>query len=109
MKQNKTNCSHPGILSALSAAIIAFGAHTPALAQDAGNQTTAPTGKTGRSAFDEVVVTARRREESAQSVPIAVNAFSEEKLEYFRATKMEDLKTIAPSLSVSSAVDCIPN
>lgn len=108
MKQNKTKCNQQGILSALSAAIMAFVAHSPAVAQDAAvpnasGQTTAATGRAGHSTFDEVVVTARRREESAQSVPIAVNAYSEEKLEDFRITKMEDLKTIAPSLSVSSA------
>lgn len=103
MKQNKINCSQPGILSALSAAIIAFGAHTPAVAQDAVAPASTTSGKAGHSAFDEVVVTARRREESAQSVPVAVNAFSEEKLEDFRITNMEDLKTIAPSLTVSSA------
>lgn len=103
MKQNKTHCNQQGILSALSAAIIAFVAHAPAVAQDAGNPAAAPTGKPNHSAFDEVVVTARRREENAQSIPIAVDAFGEEKLDDFRITKMEDLKTIAPSLSVSSA------
>ncbi len=56
-----------------------------------------------RSAIEEVLVTARRREESAQSVPVAVNAFGAEKLQDFRIEKMEDLKAIAPSLSVSSS------
>ncbi len=103
MKQNKTNCNQQGILSALSAAIMAFVAHTPAVAQEAGSQPVAPTAKSGHSTFEEVVVTARRREESAQSIPIAVDAFGEEKLDDFRIARMEDLKAIAPSLSVSSA------
>ncbi len=56
-----------------------------------------------RGVIDEVLVTARRREESAQSVPVAVSAFGAETLQDFRIEKMEDLRTIAPSLSVSSS------
>ncbi len=65
------------------------------------------TGSTDRResarALEEVLVTARRREESAQTVPIAISAFGAEKLQDFRIEKMEDLKSIAPSLSVSSS------
>jgi iron complex outermembrane receptor protein len=56
-----------------SAALVALGAAAmpaPALAQDRADV-----------AIEEIVVTARRREESLQDVPIAVTAFSAEQLE----------------------------
>ena len=43
----------------------------PAFAQDI-----APQDAAGKSQLDDIVVTARRRSETAQSVPIAISAFS---------------------------------
>ena len=63
--------NHVGKVSALSAAVATlFGAYTaPVLAQD------------GAAMIEEIVVTARRREENLQEVPIAVSAFSAADLE----------------------------
>ncbi len=85
------------ITAALSISMLPFGGLAQAQEAAAAPQ------HEGRSAIEEVLVTARRREENAQSVPIAVNAFGAETLQDFRVEKMEDLKTIAPSLSVSSS------
>ncbi|WP_199229105.1 TonB-dependent receptor [Caulobacter endophyticus] len=51
--------------------------------------------------LDAVVVTARRRDEDAQTVPVAVSAFGGAQLEAARAFNVRDLQTLSPSLSVS--------
>lgn len=50
---------------------------------------------------EELIVTARRRDESAQSVPVAISAYSGESLEQRRATNVRDLQQLAPSLVVT--------
>jgi len=50
---------------------------------------------------EEVVVTARRRNEDAQSVPVALNAFTAQTLEARRAYNVRDLQQLAPSLVVT--------
>jgi len=52
---------------------------------------------------EEVIVTARRREESLQDVPIAVSAYSEEKLETLGARDITDLQRTTPSITVQTA------
>ena len=53
--------------------------------------------------MDEVVITARRRAESAQTVPISVNALSGSALETFKIDNMDDLQSFDPSFTVSAA------
>lgn len=55
------------------------------------------------SMLEEVVVTARRREESIQDVPIAVTAMSDEFLRTQSIGQIEDLGTKVPSLRISGA------
>ncbi len=50
--------------------------------------------------LEEVVVTAQRREESLQSVPIAVTAISPETLQNRQVTESQDLQRIVPSLKM---------
>jgi iron complex outermembrane receptor protein len=52
-------------------------------------------------ALEEVVVTARRREEQIQDVPIAITALSGAALEKGGLTSTEDLRFVAPSLQIS--------
>ncbi|WGM47322.1 Vitamin B12 transporter BtuB [Brevundimonas sp. NIBR10] len=54
------------------------------------------------SAVDDVVVTARRRQERLQEVPIAVTALSEEILEEKGVRDANDLGQVAPGLSVQN-------
>lgn len=49
------------------------------------------------------MVTARRREESAQTVPIAITALDESQIENLHIDNMENLQTVVPELSVSAA------
>src|SRR3546814_10864711 len=46
--------------------------------------------------FDDIVVTARRREESAQSVPVSVTAFSDAALEQRNVRELQDINAMTP-------------
>jgi iron complex outermembrane receptor protein len=66
----------------------------PAFAQDTATETQA-------EAYDgEIVVTARRREESLQDVPIAVTAFSGKQLEQSGAIDITDIAATAPNVTM---------
>jgi iron complex outermembrane recepter protein len=51
---------------------------------------------------EEIIVTARRREESILKVPIAISAFNQETLREEHVTSLSDLQYVAPSLSTGS-------
>ena len=77
-------------VSALGAAIASlFGAYSaPVLAQD------------GLSAIEEVVVTARRREENLQEVPIAISALNTEDIELRNIDNTENLNVLLPNVDI---------
>ncbi len=52
-------------------------------------------------ALEEIVVTAQKREESLQDVPISVNAVSGEKLVAAGIARLDDLKAYVPNLQVT--------
>jgi iron complex outermembrane receptor protein len=54
-------------------------------------------------ALEEITVTARRREESLQDVPIAVSAFSAERLEQVGAADITTLQQSTPNLTLQVA------
>jgi iron complex outermembrane recepter protein len=51
--------------------------------------------------LEEIVVTARKREESLQEVPIAVSAFTDKELESFGMRSLEDIAMRTPGLQFS--------
>src|SRR5688572_21452468 len=53
--------------------------------------------------LSEVTVTARRREETLQEVPVAVTAFTETALEEFNIEDLGDLDAYVPNLTIYSA------
>ena len=53
--------------------------------------------------IEEITVTATKREESIQDVPIAISAFTGDDLERSGITDLEQLQQIAPSLSIYSS------
>jgi iron complex outermembrane receptor protein len=71
----------------------------PTWAQDAAEEAQAR----ANVATDEVVVTARRREENLQDVPVAVSAYSETRLENLGARDITDLQRTTPSITVQTA------
>jgi iron complex outermembrane receptor protein len=82
------------VLSAVVTAL-AFGGQSPvALSQD--------------GILEEVIVTARKREESLQETPVAVTALSAELLRDAGVRNLADLNQIAPNIEVSSANGTAP-
>ncbi len=55
------------------------------------------------STIEEVVVTARKKEESLQTVPVAVSAFSEKQLEQTGVKSPADLQKMSPSMQIVQA------
>jgi iron complex outermembrane recepter protein len=54
--------------------------------------------------LEEVIVTARRRPENIQSVPIAITSFSANDLRSDNITTMQDLAMLTPSLFINNSV-----
>lgn len=50
--------------------------------------------------IDTIVVTAQKREQQVQDVPIAISAYSGEFLERFGATEMKDIGNLVPGLEI---------
>jgi len=76
-----------------SAAALVFSAATQAFAQ------AEPAG--GAATLDEIVVTATRREENLQTVPVAVTALAGPQLQKSGITKTEELTRVTPSFTAS--------
>ncbi|MCB2061208.1 MAG: TonB-dependent receptor, partial [Novosphingobium sp.] len=75
-----------------TAAVIASGASGSAYAQATGESSIG---------LEEIVVTAQKREQSLQDVPIAVTAVTEDTLEANRIFTVNDLSSFAPGLTVA--------
>ncbi len=58
--------------------------------------------KAGSGGLAEVVVTARRRKENLQNVPIAVTAIGAKELQLRDVTSLEDLNNFVPNLKISA-------
>jgi iron complex outermembrane receptor protein len=69
-----------------------------AWAQDATVPQKAPSAP--QDAYSDIVVTAQRREQSLQDVPIAVSAFNERFLQQRNITSLEQLGNIAPNVKI---------
>jgi iron complex outermembrane receptor protein len=93
------SCRKTALIWAVSAAALssAEGARAQAQSPAPGARVaTAPT------ALEQVVVTARRREERLQDVPVAVTAFTPERLQQAQVTTARQLVGMVPSLNISS-------
>src|SRR5690606_11902502 len=90
-REVNTSAQRRGFLAALA---MLFGAQSEALAQ------AAPAARP--AALEEVVVTARRRAEDLQAVPVAVTALTADALERRQIQTTTDLDRVAPSLQFTS-------
>ena len=101
-------------LLAAGVSAIALTAQAPAFAQDAAapDETAAAPAEAPAEASDlklgSIVVTAQRREESAQDVPMAIQAFSEDTLNQLQINSVEDLQTVVPGFTVSQSYQGVP-
>lgn len=84
------------ISTALCATGLIIAPHT-AVAQDNSAQASG-------SGFDTIVVTARKREENSQEVPVAITVHSGDQLETRTVEQLNDIGTITPGLSVTQGV-----
>ncbi|SKB97059.1 TonB-dependent receptor [Sphingopyxis flava] len=91
-----TNRSTVVSLAAMSVALVA----APAWAQDEETQTANT--RASHSELGEILVTARKTGEAAQSLPISVAAFTSEELENKVVKSAQDLQAITPGLTVSN-------
>ncbi|MDP1601282.1 TonB-dependent receptor [Phenylobacterium sp.] len=78
----------------LSSAIVACVAGTAASAQTQGS-----------NMIEELVVTAQKREESLQDVPVAVSAFTDETRDIVGIRSIQDFATFTPGLSFNAGSD----
>jgi iron complex outermembrane receptor protein len=85
------------LLLAFSATVslLALSAEKPVIAQTNAQTSAAATG------LEELVVTARRKEEKVQSVPIAITAFTQADVEKNHIEQVRDLAKVVPSFAVS--------
>ncbi|KRG39607.1 TonB-dependent receptor [Stenotrophomonas pictorum JCM 9942] len=72
----------------------------PAAFVQAQEQKAVPAG-TQATQLDEVTVTARRRSESIQDVPVAVSAFGEEQIKDLQASTVEGLQGAVPNMNIA--------
>lgn len=78
----------------LTGASIAFALASPAFAQDAANE--------DQGGIAEIVVTAQKRAENVQDVPIAISAFTAEALSERSVTSVASLSNIAPNVTLDA-------
>src|SRR5882757_9618459 len=90
-----------------AALTLSMGLALPAIAEDppgaTAPETSAATANSGESDLAEIVVTARKRNESLESVPVAITAFGADKQELLGIGTLQDLSDHTPGLSYDSA------
>jgi len=82
-------------LAACSLASVAFLTASPAFAEAAGAEAPDSDG-----AIAEIIVTAQKRAQNLQEVPVAISAFSTEMLEARGISNPQDLQEVVPNLSI---------
>jgi outer membrane receptor protein involved in Fe transport len=87
--------------SVLLASTVLAASATPALAQEAPDAPPQETVQAG--GLNDIIVTARKRQETVQDVPVAVTAISAEQIATRDITSVEKITAIAPQFSVGRA------
>src|SRR5689334_15215137 len=82
-------------------------AATPVLAADAAAGTTAAASDDSGTTIGELVVTAQKREQSLQEVPVAISAYTGAKRDLVGINSVQDMTNFTPGLQYSSAADRI--
>jgi len=90
----------PRTVHGVVSGILLLAAATAAMAQGAPAATTAAPADTGGLA--EIVVTAERRAENIQNVPIAVSAYSAEQLQSRNLTNVQTLGSLSPGVNLDA-------
>ncbi len=89
------------LLSAITLPAAGFAADEPQegvqLAQADPTVAPAPTGPSAPTGVEDMVITARKREENLQDVPVAVTAFGEDQIEALGISDTNDISALAPN------------
>ncbi len=93
--------TRPLLRSVLSIAVLSALAMPAAHAQNEGAKDEAPA--SAAASMNQVTVTARKREETLQDVPIAVTAFTAESLDRLNVQDLSDLGAFVPNLTIYAA------
>ncbi|MDQ6648160.1 MAG: TonB-dependent receptor [Pseudomonadota bacterium] len=91
-----------GLVRLPLAAAICLAVAAPAFAQDTGQpktSTTTPAAKPKTTTLSEVTVTAQKRTENLQKVPISINVLAEDQLESLHAQSFNDYVKYLPSVT----------
>jgi iron complex outermembrane recepter protein len=99
-KSQRNTATRPLSVYAVVSSILLLAGAGAAVAQEAPATSTAGPAETGGLA--EIVVTAERRAENIQNVPIAVTAFTAETLQSRNLTDIHSLGNLAPSVNLDS-------
>ena len=78
---------------------------TVALASTAHAQTTSGTAAAASNTIEELVVTAEKRSQSLQDVPVAVSAFTSEKRDLIGVNTIADITNFTPGLEYNAQND----
>jgi iron complex outermembrane receptor protein len=101
MAKNAFHARRRGDLSRLAlAACVLPTLLVPVLAH-ADTAPVAPAEADAAAPVDDILVTARRRNEKSQDVPVAISAFSNKQIEATRTYNLRDLQSLTPSLVVT--------
>ncbi len=88
------------LLSSISIASISLA--SVAQAQDAGTETSETATAEEEVAFDEIIVTATRRDQAAQDIPLAVSVVAGEQLANAGVVDIRGIQQLAPSLKTTT-------
>lgn len=88
MRQIKNNMLRQSVAILFASTAITFA--VPALAQDAADE----------GEGDEIVVTAQKREQNLQDVPVAITAIGTEKLDQLQVNEFADVVKFLPSVTI---------
>ena len=96
-------CRHYMLLSALCGLTFSY---TGMAAHAQSTESAASTAATsdGKGGLEEIVVTARRREETLQQTPLSISALSADKLQQMNMTRIDDISEAVPNLNISQNV-----
>ncbi|HEY2753301.1 TonB-dependent receptor [Phenylobacterium sp.] len=86
------------LTSALAASALGLGAHA---------QTRSGASAAATNTIEELVITAEKREQSLQDVPVAVSAFTDAKRELVGINSIQDMTNFTPGLQYNSSTDRI--
>jgi iron complex outermembrane recepter protein len=88
---------------AATASLVALALAAPAVAQDTGQDAAPDTAEAEDVAPGEIIVTAQKREQRLQDVPLAVTAISGDKIAEQGGVNLETAQTIIPTLNIQKS------